>query len=101
LVLKLYLIENLTKKDYFITNFQCGGIFYSDAKQAQITNIINVIGTHKYINHSRFCKDAKYLTSNYFLDYFPQKEQVVSFEIHSYLVIQTIEKNFYGFFLAN
>ncbi|MFZ4796268.1 MAG: transglutaminase-like domain-containing protein [Bacteroidia bacterium] len=87
----------LTKKDYVITNFQSGGIFYSDAKQAQISHNINVVGTHLSINYSRLYKDAKYLTSVYFLDDFPQKEQVVSFEIPSYLNIEIIEKNLNGF----
>ncbi len=85
------------KKDYYITNYQSGGIFYSDAKQAQYNTNLTVMGTNLRINYSSYIKDAKYLTSAYFLDGFPQKEKVITLAIPSYLTVEIIEKNFEGF----
>lgn len=85
------------KEDYVITNFQSGGIFYSDAKQAQIGAYLPVVGTNLRINYSKYYKDAKYLTSAYFLEGFPQKEKVITLAIPSYLTVEIIEKNFAGF----
>lgn len=87
----------MKKSDYFVTNFQSGGIFYSDVKQAHYLTDLGVVGTNLRINYTKIYKDAKYLTSVYFLDEFPQKERVISFEVPSYLNIEIIEKNFEGY----
>lgn len=89
--------STFNKQDYISTNFQSGGIFYSDAKQAQIALDLPVLGTNLRINYSRYFKDAKYLTSVYFLEGFPQKEKVITLAIPSYLTVEIIEKNFAGF----
>ena len=47
------------KKDYYITNYQSRGIFYSDAKQAQYNTDLTVMGTNLRINYSSYIKDAK------------------------------------------
>jgi hypothetical protein len=88
---------SFNKQDYVITNFQSGGIFYSDAKQAQIGVDMSVLGTNLRINYSKYYKDAKYLTSAYFLEGFPQKEKVITFAIPNYLTVEIIEKNFSGY----
>ncbi len=89
--------ENFIKRDYVISNFQSRGIFFSDARQAQIASELSVAGTNLRLNFSRYYKDAKYLTSAYFLEGFPQKEKVITFAIPNYLKVEIIEKNFEGF----
>ncbi|MFA9212834.1 MAG: transglutaminase domain-containing protein [Candidatus Methylacidiphilales bacterium] len=89
--------EDFIKRDYVISNFQSRGIFFSDARQAQIAAELNVTGTNLRLNFSRYYKDAKYLTSAYFLEGFPQKEKVITFAIPNYLNVEIIEKNFEGF----
>ncbi len=87
----------MKKSDYFVTNFQSGGTFYSDVKQAHYITDLGVVGTNLRINYTKVYKDAKYLTSVYFLDEFPQQERVISLEVPSYLNIEIVEKNFEGY----
>ncbi|MFI5221594.1 MAG: transglutaminase domain-containing protein [Bacteroidia bacterium] len=85
------------KPVYVTKNYSENGIFYSDAKLAIYRTDLNTPGAVMRLKTELAVKDVKYLGEYFFHERFPQKENIVSFAIPSWLEVELIEKNFDGY----
>lgn len=73
------------------------GIFYSDAKKATASWSLPAPGSAVIVRSSKLHKDAKYLTTIYFHESYPQEERIITFKVPVWLNIEILERNFAGF----
>ncbi len=82
---------------YLITDYEDNGIFYSDAKVAYWATQNVTLGSVVKMKYKKKYNDAKYLSTVYFHEGYPQVEKIISIEVPTWLEIEILERNFDGY----
>lgn len=90
-------LNNFEDVTHVISHFGSNGIFFSDEKRATASWTMPVPGSIVRIKSERLYEDAKYLTTLYFHEYYPQDERVITFKIPVWLNVEIVERNFAGY----